>query len=286
MLDAEQVAVSPSTVYRVAGDLRESRTEPQVEIVLFAGPRAVPRGPASDSFRERTPVSRQGLQAVHPTERKDPCANRPVLSPAQRQEGALAAIGQDRRPPAAGAAVPGRRPPYRDEVGRTRQYGSAAPCARLRHAPGQTGRTSPTDLRRPRRQAGKSPPGPPRRRDGPGSVRRKYVARKKTTARGAIALTLRKSRREAPARRRPRCRCVAADWPGRRLRKKLREPGAFLEGLGEGPWRTCGHNGPSGATAPRGRREPSPQEPANTGLDKGHRGVHKAKVNPANHWLR
>ncbi len=56
--------------------------------------------------------------------------------------------------------------------------------------------------------------------------------------------TLRRSRWQALARRRPRRRCVAAGLPGRRLQDQRGEPGAFLKSTREGPWRALEGNCP------------------------------------------
>jgi hypothetical protein len=111
MLDADVVAVSPSSVYRV----------------LKAAGKLAP------------PVYRQGLQRVHPNMWCDSCENITILSPKQRQDGAVVRNCERRvhsRPDASGR---GRRPALGRQLRNPLQHGAFAQCDRLRYSGRQTG---------------------------------------------------------------------------------------------------------------------------------------------------
>jgi len=70
-------------------EIRETMTEAEVETILPAGARAVSRRAAPDHLGQRPPVHRQGLQGVYPHMRYDSRPNVSILSPKQRQDGAV-----------------------------------------------------------------------------------------------------------------------------------------------------------------------------------------------------
>src|SRR5207247_2551307 len=93
---------------------------------------------------------------VHPPLRHDTCADLAVLSAIERQDREVAPVAERGVYPARSAVVDRRRAPLGGPVRGPLQSGSSAQRDRLRHAPGQAGRTRAANLCRARSQTGRS----------------------------------------------------------------------------------------------------------------------------------
>src|SRR5580704_9958702 len=122
MLDADIVAVSPSSVWRVLGqagllskrngsryivnwDLRESMTEADIEVILERAKELHPEARPRIISDKWTAVHRQRLQGVHSDIGHDTRQDLALLSSIERKDRTLAQITQGRVHPAANAAV-------------------------------------------------------------------------------------------------------------------------------------------------------------------------------------
>ena len=121
-------------------EIRETMTEAEVETILQRA-RAVPRRAPADHLRQRAAVHRQGLQGVHPPLRDDSRQDFSLLSPEQRQDGAVVQDPERRVHPRQDAPELGRRSAPGRRICGALQHGSPAQRDRLRDASGQAGRS-------------------------------------------------------------------------------------------------------------------------------------------------